>query len=292
MKYMVALIDSPDFMFFDTNIKKLSKLKKITLFIKGIIVGIIYKKTEKKLFCFLINIFFPKSKNISYSDGLYSLKLDSGMKINYPNKRIVRVFRNENFFLDLMLETYCINKITLNEKDLVVDCGANIGELYFALNKKYQKINYIAIEPDNKVLHALKENLTDFSNAKINNFAASNSESIKKLYTDDLGANSSLEFFGSEEYISIKTKKIDSLNLENIKLLKIEAEGHEEDVLNGCVETLKNTNYVSIDYGPEKGVDQTSTMKDVVNFMYKNNFSLIETSPHRQVGLFKNNNYE
>ena len=63
-----------------------------------------------------------------------------------------------------------------------------------------------------------------------------------------------------------------------------------KNVLKGC-ENLKNTNYVVIDYGPEKGIEQASTMKDVINFMYKNNFTLIDTSPHRQVGLFENQKY-
>ena len=71
-------------------------------------------------------------------------------------------------------------------------------------------------------------------------------------------------------------------------MLKIEAEGHENEVLQGSVETLKTTNYVVVDYGPEKGVEQKSTASEVINFLYDNNFRLIETSKHRQVGLFKN----
>ena len=47
---MVAIIDSPDFMFNDININNLSKSKKIYFFIKGILVGIIYKNFKGKLF--------------------------------------------------------------------------------------------------------------------------------------------------------------------------------------------------------------------------------------------------
>ena len=288
---MVAVIDSPDFMFFDIKIKDASKLKKIYFFIKGVIVGSIYKNTEKKLFCFLMNIFFPKSKKIFYNNGMYLIKLDDGYEINYPNKRIVRIFRNENFFFKFMLETYCIDKLILNNNDIVVDCGANVGELFFALNKISKNLNYTAIEPDVKVFNALERNLKNFKNTKLYKFAASNNENKEKLYTDDFGANSSLEYFGSESYETVETKKIDSLNLENVKLLKIEAEGHEENVLKGCEKTLSYTNYVVIDYGPEKGIEQVSTMKDVINYMYKNNFILIATSPHRQVGLFENQKY-
>ena len=50
---MVAIIDSPDFMFSDEDISSYSKLKKIRLFVKGLFVGFIFKKTEKRIFCFL-----------------------------------------------------------------------------------------------------------------------------------------------------------------------------------------------------------------------------------------------
>ena len=68
---MVAIIDSPDFMFNDININNLSKSKKIYFFIKGILVGIIYKNFKGKFFCSLLNIFFPTKSKISFKDGNY-----------------------------------------------------------------------------------------------------------------------------------------------------------------------------------------------------------------------------
>ena len=45
-----------------------------------------------------------------------------------------------------------------------------------------------------------------------------------KFYLDTFGANSSIDNFGSEVY-NIETKTLDSFNFENIKLIKLEAEG-------------------------------------------------------------------
>ena len=50
---MVAIIDSPDFMFSDEDVNSYSRIKKFRLFIKGIIVGLIFENTEKQTFCFL-----------------------------------------------------------------------------------------------------------------------------------------------------------------------------------------------------------------------------------------------
>ena len=73
----------------------------------------------------------------------------------------------------------------------------------------------------------------------------------------------------------------------NIKLLKVEAEGHEEEVLKGSINTLKNTEFVVVDYGPEKNSTKT-TISEVIKILNYNNFDLISSSKHRQVGLFKN----
>ena len=84
--------------------------------------------------------------------------------------------------------------------------------------------------------------------------ALSNESTRKQFFLDTDGADSSLEFFGKNNSLNIETATlIDSFDLEKIKLFKIEAEGHELEVLQGSVSTLKNIEYISVDYGPEKG---------------------------------------
>ena len=109
-----------------------------------------------------------------------------------------------------------------------------------------------------------------------------------KLYQDTAGANTSLVDFGSKSSSEIEVVDLDSLDLKNIKLIKIDAEGYEHSVLEGAISTLKTTKYVSVDYGNEKGIDEESTMVEVLNFLYENNFELIADSQYRKVGLFKN----
>ena len=66
------------------------------------------------------------------------------------------------------------------------------------------------------------------------------------------------------------------------------AEGHEEEVLKGALKSLQHIEYISVDYGPEKGTNQEPTISQVVRVLHDNNFELIKSSRHRQIGLFKN----
>ena len=50
----------------------------------------------------------------------------------------------------------------------------------------------------------------------------------------------------------IQTKPLDSFNITNIKLLKIDAEGHELALLKGSKNTLLTTEYICVDMGAEK----------------------------------------
>ena len=285
---MAAIIDSPDFMLHYVEVKNLKIHSKLYLFLKGILVGAIFKKFEKNLFCFLLNKLFSGSEKMKYKQGLYSVTFRDDI-VHFPNKRVVRMFLNPKYHLDKLYETYCINNIEINDQDIVIDCGANIGELYYSFLLKNKSIRYYAFEPEVNTYKCLKINLNSFKNVYLENIALSNESKKTSFFIDEEGANSSLSDFGSSRKLEIESKSLDDFGLENIKLLKVEAEGHELEVLQGSIKTMSKTKYISVDYGPEKGIDQLSTLPEVIDFMYENNFSIIGTSKYRQIGLFKNN---
>ena len=168
-----------------------------------------------------------------------------------------------------------------------LDCGANIGELYLAFDVKKIKISYIAFEPDKKAFNSLEKN-TKNGNQQLYNLALSDKNEKRKLYTDTDGGNTSLSEFESTSIEEIETKTLDSFNFKNIKLLKIDAEGHEPEVLTGLTETLKNVEYIAIDHSDERGFNQEKTTVEVFDFLYKNNFQVVAVSPFREISLFKN----
>ena len=117
----------------------------------------------------------------------------------------------------------------------------------------------------------------------------SNINKEEDFYLDNEGGNSSLIDFGAQKSIKVQSKKLDSFNFKNIKLLKIDAEGYEPEVLEGAVNTLKEIEYVSVDFGSERGVKQENTVAEVNKIMYENNFHLYKFSEFRIIGLYKRN---
>ena len=61
-----------------------------------------------------------------------------------------------------------------------------------------------------------------------------------------------------EDLIILQKKKVarlDNFNFKKIKLLKVEAEGAEPEVLLGTAKILKRIEFISVDCGPERGLE-------------------------------------
>ena len=287
---MANIFDLPDFMFTGIDKYKLSKWSKLTFLLKGLLLSYIHKKTNEKIFCRIMNFFYSSNGKIHFKKNKYFKVIENNKKMYFPNKRIDRVIvDHERHFFNL-LDQYSINQLEIKDNDLVIDCGANVGELYFSFLLNTQNIEYIAFEPDPAAFECLSLNINNKSH-NLYNFALSSNEGKMKFYLDTFGANSSIEHFGSEEFITVETKTLDSFNFENIKLIKLEAEGHEIEVLKGSVNTLKNTEYITVDYGPEKGKEGNMTLPEVTNFLFKENFIIENASSNRYTCLFKNLNF-
>tara|TARA_B100000029_G_C17590612_1_gene962370 strand:+ start:1059 stop:1919 length:861 start_codon:yes stop_codon:yes gene_type:complete len=283
---MANIIDLPDFMFVN-NDRQYNKLSKILLFLKGLLVGFIFKITNGKLFCFFINFIFRKDGKIHYQDNFYFKTLSNNKIIRYPNKRIDRVVINHRKHFKFFLESYCIDQIEINDDDLIVDCGANVGELFYALDLLNYKLKYIGFEPDPNTFRCLSKNLKE-SGMLSYEVGLSDKTEEKEFYIDTNGADSSLVYFGNKDSVKITTSILDEYNLDKIKLFKVEAEGHELEVLMGAQETLQRIKYISVDYGPEKGINKDTTVAEVTNYLFNKNFEMISGSKYRQIGLFKN----
>jgi hypothetical protein len=99
----------------------------------------------------------------------------------------------------------------------------------------------------------------------------------------------------SEKYeIQVKTldQQIEELGLQNtkIKLLKLEAEGFEPEIIQGYNKYLSNTEYVVADLGPERGNAAEPTSPEVINYLLNRNFEIINQTLVRNVFLFKAKN--
>ena len=74
-------------------------------------------------------------------------------------------------------------------------------------------------------------------------------------------------------------------------MLKIDAEGLEPEVLEGTQNILKNIEYITVDFSPERGTQQNLTIVDTNSFLYSNKFELVKFSDFRMIGLYKNKEF-
>ena len=283
---MVAVFDSPDYLFDKEQIDGMGALKKLLYFIYGILISLIHKYFQGALYTKLINLLLRKKVKLYFETPLY-FGVDGDTKFYFSNKRVTRLLDGIDINSKAIFNHYLLDKIQFTSGDTVVDCGANVGELYLELDKVVKNLNYIAFEPDPEAFQCLEKNVKQ-DNSLLITKPLSNKSGYEKLYINTTSADTSLVFAGSEEFIEVETLSLDQLNISDIKLIKMDAEGHELEVLQGSRNTLKSTEFVSVDFGPEKGIEGDNTLPDVTNFLYENNFKMIFANTDRLIGLFKN----
>jgi FkbM family methyltransferase len=288
---MPHLVNLPPFMYKAQEVEKFNIIQKMIFVAKGKITSFVINNTNKKIFCFFMNLLFNRNGVIKFDLNKYYSFNTVDKKIFFPNKRVVRFINNFPNQLNIFYDSYCLNKIKFSKEDIIFDCGANIGELYVALQEKNHLIRYVGFEPDHETFECLKLNVDD-KKSILYNFALHEETGHQKFYLDNYGGNSSLVDFGSQEYINVECKSLDDLEVQDkIKLFKIDAEGNEPEVLKGSKNTLKKVEYVSIDFGDERGVNQDTTIIEVNDFLYENNFKLVEFSEYRLIGLYRNKSF-
>lgn len=250
-------------------------------------------------FCFFSNIrqnlIFRSKTNFNYSKKLnlfFAKEEDLKVYFFSPYRQLRLYSRGLKSRLKNLLEDYFINKINFKDNDIVVDCGANIGELYVALNINFSaKINYIGFEPSPNEFRCL---ILNASNQKHYQVALSEKSKRQKFYISSEEADNSLiepKYFSKT--INLKSERLEKLvSKSKIKLLKIDAEGAEIEVLKGCKNILKSIKYISVDLGPERGINSEPTFKDVIPYLITNGFVIQEISQKRYTFLFYNPMFE
>ena len=285
---MSSLINIPTYILNNLEISKMSKAKKIYYLTISVLFVFAEKLLSEQLYCKVIGRLHFVNVKVSYKNNYFIVE-DSYGRFYYTNKRFTRMLRGIAVFSKHLSEVYLIDHIEFKDNDTVIDCGANVGELIPYFYNHSSSINYIGFEPDIKIFEALQKNFT-IKDGNIFQVGLSDTEGVTKLYIDSDGADTSLEKSETNIYNKIEVKKLDSYKFQNVKLIKIDGEGHELEILLGAKKTLKKTKYVSIDHGPEKGINNLRTTPEVYLNLIENNFVPILTSSAREITLFKNNN--
>jgi FkbM family methyltransferase len=234
--------------------------------------------------CILLVNIFSRDK-ILIKD--ISLIVVSKLRSHYILRSRVALYRKGLSFRGQQLgKSYHLDKINFLDDDLIVDVGANVGDLNLYLPTA---VRYIGLEPSPEEFNLLRLNVN--IDSKTFNYAAIDDNRQVNFYINSEEADSSIfEPRSHSKIISIQGIRLDSLITEKIKLLKIDAEGGELEVLIGCENILSFITYIAIDCGFEKGKNRESTFIQCLKFLQSHGFELIEVGENFRF-LFKNSNH-
>lgn len=245
-------------------------------------------KTHGKIYQLLFNLFslLKKSPNRIYFEENYYYNTEINWRFYHRKQGLYAYGKGFKKRKNELLSTYLIKNLEFEDDDVVIDIGANNGDFYLCFDKK---IKYFAYEPSPLVFSNLEYNIKNHNlfNKGLSNLA---DNKIDFYLKDEFGDSSILPINDYTKKISIETttldKEIDKIQ-QKIKLIKLEAEGFEPEILQGLKKHLNSVQYITIDCGFERGIKQESTIAECSNYLLKNNFEMIDFGSPRIVALFK-----
>jgi len=222
------------------------------------------KFSNTKLGTLFIKFLKSQKKPVDIGNGLK-------MYFDYTNPRLSHIVydvdieetASKQAFLDL-----------IDDGDIVIDVGANIGEYsLIAAQKVKEHGKVISIEPLKETAQTLTKHfqLNNFTNYEVITKVIGNETKKVNLYKQMAGGTMG---FVDSTLIGRKFEKVDEVemttideilstrNIENVKIMKIDIEGYEFELLKGAKNSLQNKKIenmmieVHINYLKEKGISE------------------------------------
>ena len=252
----------------------------------------------KSFVCFIENVcsyMLGKKVHFEYEKKSKTFVATEGEKKRYFSnaERGFWLYRNGiETRSDFIFQSYCLQNLTLRTGDVIVDCGANSGDLSMKLYDICESIEYIGIEPSPPDYEVLTKNINN-QNSNLLQIALGNTNDSLKFYVcSEKGDSSLVEPSSYSDVINVDVVTLESLfrslNIEKVKLIKIEAEGFEPEILEGAQGILHNIEYIAVDGGYERGKDCEQTLTTCTNFLLHNNFEMVDIYFPWYRALFRN----
>lgn len=150
------------------------------------------------------------------------------------------------------------------EKIVVFDVGANIGEYTQATLERFGKVEIYAFEPNPRTCKHLQSKFHRYNNVHVYDYALGSEDTTGFISESRIFDPSSTVTKNSHEGCPVKILKLDSFaiekNISSIDLLKIDAEGMDLEVLLGAQKLLTEIKVIQFEISP--GTIQKAAFKD------------------------------
>lgn len=180
------------------------------------------------------------------------------LPIEYINARKKYIlFKNDCGVTDMtrrggLYEDYIFKYIenNINVKNTnIIDIGANFGLHTLEFAEMVENGKVYSFEPQRLVYYQLCGNiiLNGYDNIYAENIAIGNSKSILKMENPNYASeetinigNSHLNAYTENGFNYVNVEKLDSFNINNVSVIKIDVQGYEPNVLDGSINTIIN----------------------------------------------------
>lgn len=187
----------------------------------------------------IFNLDFVRN-NIQKIEQAYSLMADDISKKVFENEISFKLSGKLDYLFNAFSEKDEVfeNILKLGDDESYLDLGAyrgdTIQEFLDKTNGKYSSI--IALEPDKKTFHKLKQYAGNMPNTRLFNMGIW-SEDTDLLFNSSLGRGSSIKSEGTQK---LAVTKVDTLYYaQKLTYLKMDVEGSEYEAITGAEKALK-----------------------------------------------------
>lgn len=138
-----------------------------------------------------------------------------------------------------------LDRVAASGEGDILEIGANIGASLVPIASKYPSLTFHCVEPVPEFFALLEENTQSYStqNVRLYNLAtASEDGKVVEIYTQ-VGTAGALPHYDNHTLIGLVRVPASTVDTQfgdnNIKLIKLDVDGFEFEILKGAVETLK-----------------------------------------------------
>ena len=261
------------------SILKVIKSNLITLIFQKYLINQDIRRFKGKFSYYIIFRLIRKFLTTDIIVSIYNFRVFGSIK---KNKTSYYLLKKCEFGDNQELET--INKFSIKNKIMFIDCGCNYGFYSFYTASLSKKNFVVSIEASKSTSEQFKKNLklNDFKNVILKNCAVSNTDNDYVLFNEsynDWESSQTHNKFKSFSVNKVNTLKIDtlikSININDFfPIIKMDVEGNEMNVLKGATNFIERASPFIIIEISRYTFEDNNNVNYLKNFLLNYNYSI------------------